>query len=51
MIHDITFLIFPLVKQDSIGQIGCVGLKRANEIIGPTTEELVIKVKQTTPPK
>lgn len=48
MICDIIFLIFPLVTQDPIGQIGCVGLKRANEIIGPTTEELVIKAKQTT---
>ncbi|KMZ60285.1 hypothetical protein ZOSMA_5G01520 [Zostera marina] len=37
-----------IVTKDPIGQIGCVGLKRANEIIGPTTEELVIKAKQTT---
>lgn len=32
--------------QDSVGRYYCVGLKRANEIIGTTTEELVLKVKQ-----
>jgi hypothetical protein len=37
--------------QDPIGRYQCVGLKRANEIIGVTTEELVIKAKlgNTTP--
>lgn len=35
-----------IVSRDSIGRYYCVGLKRANEIIGPTTEELVMKVKQ-----
>ncbi|KAF5770080.1 hypothetical protein HanXRQr2_Chr14g0655491 [Helianthus annuus] len=32
-----------IVARDSIGRYYCVGLKRANEIIGPTTEELVLK--------
>lgn len=32
--------------QDTIGRYYCVGLKRANEIIGTTTEELVIKARQ-----
>ena len=32
--------------QDPIGRYICVGLKRANEIIGTTTEELVLKAKQ-----
>ncbi|KMZ68410.1 hypothetical protein ZOSMA_23G00640, partial [Zostera marina] len=36
-----------IVLRDSIGRIYCVGLKRANEIIGPTTEELVLKAKQS----
>ncbi|KAJ7971789.1 Aminopeptidase [Quillaja saponaria] len=35
-----------MVTRDSIGRYQCVGLKRANEIIGTTTEELVLKVKQ-----
>lgn len=35
-----------IVSRDSIGRYYCVGLKRANEIIGPTTEELVMRVKQ-----
>ncbi|XP_078433978.1 aminopeptidase (DUF3754) [Wolffia australiana] len=35
-----------IVSRDSIGRIYCVGLKRANEIIGTTTEELVLKAKQ-----
>ncbi|KAJ6841285.1 uncharacterized protein M6B38_308335 [Iris pallida] len=35
-----------IVAWDSIGRIYCLPLKRANEIIGPTTEELVIKAKQ-----
>lgn len=35
-----------IVAQDSVGRYYCVGLKRANEIIGNTTEELVLKVKQ-----
>ncbi|KAL0351212.1 UNVERIFIED_CONTAM: hypothetical protein Sradi_4270400 [Sesamum radiatum] len=32
--------------KDTIGRYYCVGLKRANEIIGMTTEELVLKAKQ-----
>ncbi|GMH06888.1 hypothetical protein Nepgr_008728 [Nepenthes gracilis] len=35
-----------IVSRDSIGRYYCVGLKRANEIIGITTEELVLKAKQ-----
>ncbi|KAL2505535.1 Protein of unknown function (DUF3754) [Abeliophyllum distichum] len=35
-----------IVSRDSIGRYFCVGLKRANEIIGTTTEELVIKAAQ-----
>ncbi|KAF6169758.1 hypothetical protein GIB67_004150 [Kingdonia uniflora] len=35
-----------IVTRDSIGRYHCVGLKRANEIIGTTTEELVLKAKQ-----
>ncbi|KAL3829429.1 hypothetical protein ACJIZ3_018231 [Penstemon smallii] len=35
-----------IVSRDSIGRYYCVGLKRANEIIGTTTEELVLKAKQ-----
>ncbi|CAN1295915.1 hypothetical protein LINPERPRIM_LOCUS22985 [Linum perenne] len=35
-----------IVAKDSLSRYYCVGLKRANEIIGPTTEELVIKAKQ-----
>lgn len=38
-----------IVARDSIGRIYCVSLKRANEIIGPTTEELIIKAKQGLP--
>jgi hypothetical protein len=37
------FLFFSL--QDSIGRILCVPLKRANEIIGTTTEELVMRAQ------
>lgn len=37
---------FGIVSRDSIGRYYCVGLKRANEIIGTTTEELVIKARQ-----
>lgn len=37
-----------IVSRDSLGRIYCVGLKRANEIIGTTTEELVWKAKQGT---
>lgn len=33
--------------QDSIGRICSVPLKRANEIIGATTEELVMKARQS----
>jgi hypothetical protein len=32
--------------QDSIGRIICVPLKRANEIIGTTTEEMVMRAQQ-----
>ncbi|GLT68733.1 hypothetical protein SLA2020_409380 [Shorea laevis] len=35
-----------IVSRDSIGRYYCVGLKRANETIGVTTEELVLKAKQ-----
>ncbi|CAL4992944.1 unnamed protein product [Urochloa decumbens] len=35
-----------IVSRDSIGRILCVPLKRANEIIGTTTEEMVIKAQQ-----
>ncbi|KAF8400090.1 hypothetical protein HHK36_015965 [Tetracentron sinense] len=37
-----------IVAQDTSGRYYCVGLKRANEIIGTTTEELVLKAKQDT---
>ncbi|XP_019187522.1 PREDICTED: uncharacterized protein LOC109181704 [Ipomoea nil] len=37
-----------IVSRDTIGRYFCVGLKRANEIIGTTTEELVLKAKQGT---
>jgi hypothetical protein len=37
---------FGIVARDTIGRYYCVGLKRANEIIGTTTEELVLKAKQ-----
>ncbi|XP_024015442.1 uncharacterized protein LOC18024610 isoform X2 [Eutrema salsugineum] len=35
-----------IVARDTIGRFYCMGLKRANEIIGTTTEELVLKAKQ-----
>ncbi|GAB2284071.1 hypothetical protein Dimus_018547 [Dionaea muscipula] len=35
-----------IVSRDTIGRYYCVGLKRANEIIGATTEELVLKARQ-----
>ncbi|TVU24609.1 hypothetical protein EJB05_27057 [Eragrostis curvula] len=35
-----------IVSRDSIGRILCVPLKRANEVIGTTTEELVIRAQQ-----
>ncbi|KHN28596.1 hypothetical protein glysoja_021417 [Glycine soja] len=35
-----------IVTRDSVGRYQCVGLKRANDIIGTTTEELVLKAKQ-----
>ncbi|PPE01281.1 hypothetical protein GOBAR_DD01670 [Gossypium barbadense] len=35
-----------IVSRDSIGRYYCVGLKRANEIIGVTTEEHVFKARQ-----
>ncbi|WOK97478.1 hypothetical protein Cni_G06186 [Canna indica] len=35
-----------IVSRDSAGRIFCVPLKRANEIIGTTTEELVMKVQE-----
>lgn len=37
---------FGIVARDSVGRFYCVSLKRANEIIGTTTEELVLKAKQ-----
>ncbi|KAG0457866.1 hypothetical protein HPP92_023023 [Vanilla planifolia] len=36
-----------LVTTDTIGRIMCVPLKRANDIIGTTTEEIVMKARQT----
>ncbi|KAL7228160.1 hypothetical protein ACSBR2_006970 [Camellia fascicularis] len=36
-----------IVARDSIGRYYCVSFKRANEIIGTTTEELVLKAKQS----
>jgi len=36
-----------VITRDSIGRICCVPLKRANEIIGATTEELVMKARQS----
>ncbi|KAF7129712.1 hypothetical protein RHSIM_Rhsim10G0001100 [Rhododendron simsii] len=36
-----------IVSRDTIVRYNCVGLKRANEIIGVTTEELVLKAKQS----
>lgn len=36
-----------IITRDSIGRICCVPLKRANEIIGATTEELVMKARQS----
>ncbi|CAA0813146.1 Protein of unknown function (DUF3754 [Striga hermonthica] len=35
-----------IVCRDTIGRYYSIGLKRANEIIGTTTEELVLKAKQ-----
>ncbi|KAL6508125.1 hypothetical protein OROHE_021667 [Orobanche hederae] len=35
-----------IVSRDTVGRYQCVALKRANEIIGTTTEELVLKAKQ-----
>ncbi|KAJ4752069.1 aminopeptidase (DUF3754) [Rhynchospora pubera] len=35
-----------IVSRDSIGRISCVSLKRANEIIGTTTEEVVMRAQQ-----
>lgn len=37
-----------IVHRDSIGRILCVPLKRANEIIGTTTEELVMRAQSPT---
>ncbi|XP_007032041.2 PREDICTED: uncharacterized protein LOC18601143 isoform X1 [Theobroma cacao] len=34
-----------IVSQDNIGTYTCVNLRRANEIIGTTTEEVVLKAK------
>ncbi|KAF2536063.1 hypothetical protein F2Q68_00023624 [Brassica cretica] len=39
-----------IVARDTIGRYYCMGLKRANEIIGTTTEELVHKAKQGVTP-
>lgn len=41
----LSFDSVPLCIQDTIGRYYCVNLKRANEIIGTTTEELVLKAK------
>ncbi|KAK9925595.1 hypothetical protein M0R45_033914 [Rubus argutus] len=35
-----------IVTRDTLGHYSTVGLKRANEIIGTTTEEVVLKAKQ-----
>ncbi|XP_008797121.2 uncharacterized protein LOC103712386 [Phoenix dactylifera] len=35
-----------IVARDTIGSISCVNLKHANEIIGTTTEEIVIRAQQ-----
>ncbi|KAK4760248.1 hypothetical protein SAY87_005141 [Trapa incisa] len=35
-----------IVSRDTIGRYYCVGLKHANEIIGTTTEELIVKARQ-----
>ncbi|KAK1437621.1 hypothetical protein QVD17_03415 [Tagetes erecta] len=35
-----------IISKDQIGRYYCSGLKRANEIIGTTTEELVLKARQ-----
>ncbi|XP_010929710.1 uncharacterized protein [Elaeis guineensis] len=35
-----------IVTRDNIGKISCVNLKRANEIIGITTEEVVLRAQQ-----
>ncbi|KAL5203644.1 hypothetical protein ABZP36_008515 [Zizania latifolia] len=37
-----------IVSRDSIGRIICVPLKRANEIIGITTEEMVMRAQQAS---
>ncbi|GJM95678.1 hypothetical protein PR202_ga12449 [Eleusine coracana subsp. coracana] len=37
-----------IVHRDSIGRILCVSLKRANEIIGTTTEEMVMRAQQNS---
>ncbi|KAI4348390.1 hypothetical protein L6164_009119 [Bauhinia variegata] len=39
-----------IVTRDIIGRYQCVGLKFANDVIGPTTEELVLKAKQGSAP-
>nr|XP_010942348.1 uncharacterized protein LOC105060376 [Elaeis guineensis] len=38
-----------IVARDTIGRIFCVNLKRANEIIGTTTEETVMRAQQVPP--
>ncbi|XP_062151761.1 uncharacterized protein LOC133860116 [Alnus glutinosa] len=35
-----------IIARDSVGRYYCIGLKRANEMIGTTTEELVLKARQ-----
>ncbi|KAM1014831.1 hypothetical protein ACFX2I_044662 [Malus domestica] len=39
-----------IVTRDTLGRYNSVGLKRANEIIGTTTEEVVLKAKQDSTP-
>ncbi|CAK9166176.1 unnamed protein product [Ilex paraguariensis] len=39
-----------IVARDAIGRYYCVSLRQANEIIGTTTEELVLKAKQGAGP-
>ncbi|XP_031477434.1 uncharacterized protein LOC116248657 isoform X1 [Nymphaea colorata] len=37
-----------IIGRDSAGKIFCVSLQRANDVIGTTTEELVLKARQVT---
>ncbi|CAN6485632.1 unnamed protein product [Victoria cruziana] len=37
-----------IIGRDSVGRVFCVSLQRANDIIGTTTEEVVLKARQVT---